>query len=177
MAGTILDIIVQAQSNPNLLLTGVLLPFLLIFVVMWGMLNMIKIFGEGDVAKKVNIILALCVAILAGITPAWSTITGMAAFLGDFSWVAFVIVFIVGTILWMAGRTRSTYHDQWSSSYRPGTYDGLKNLDKEITRLKKEINKYAYSDPHRAETLVVTLRHREEEKKNMLTVGAASARR
>ncbi|MBI4894314.1 MAG: hypothetical protein HY833_01105 [Candidatus Aenigmarchaeota archaeon] len=176
MAGTMLDIIVQAQQNPNLLLTSVLLPFLLIFVVMWGMLNMIKIFGDGPVSRKVNIILALCVALLAGITPAWSIITGMAAFLGEFTWVAFFIVFIIGTILWMAGRTRGVYHDQWSSTYRPGNYDNLKNLDKEIARLRKEIQKHAYSDPHKAEVLVETLKHREKEKENILAVGSMAGR-
>ena len=176
MAGTILDTIVLAQSNPNLLLMSVLLPFLLIFVVMWGMLNMIKIFGEGSTAKKVNIILSLCIAVLAGISPAWGIITGLASFLGQFSWVAFVIVFIIGTILWMAGRTRGVYHDHWSSSYKPGNYDGLKNLDKEIARLRKKIQEVAYSDPHKAEVMAETLHKLEKKKDSILAVGSAAGR-
>jgi hypothetical protein len=165
MAGTILDIIVQAQSNPNLLLMGVLLPFLLVFVIFWGMLNMIKIFGEGPVARKVNIILSLCVAILAGITPAWSIITGMAAFLGQFSWVAFVIVFIIGTILWMAGRTRGVYHENWSKGSGKD-FNNLKDLDDQIAKVLKRMQEAEWrGDMAKMSPLADTLKELNDRKK------------
>lgn len=167
MAGTILDTIVLAQQDPNMLLMGVLLPFLLIFVVMWGMLNVVKIFGEGPVAKKVNIILSLCIAILAGISPAWSVITGMASFLGQFSWVAFVIVFVIGTILWMAGRTRGVYRDNWSAGSAKN-FNNLKDLDNQIAKVLNKMQEAEYKgDMGKMSALTDTLRELNERKKNL----------
>lgn len=167
MAG-ILDVLVQAQSNPNLLLTGVLLPFLLIFVVFWGMLNMIKIFGDGPVARKVNIILSLCIALLAGITPAWQVITGMAAFLGDFAWGSFFVVFIIGSIFWVAGKSRSSYHDNWRSGGGGVNVNSMKDLDNQITKVLKKLQEAEWrGDSAKAAVLSDTLRKLNERKEDL----------
>jgi len=166
MAG-ILDTLIQAQSNPNILLTGVLIPFLLIFVVFWGVLNLIKIFGDGPVARKVNIILSLCIALLAGITPAWQIITGMAAFLGNFAWVSFFVIFIIGSIFWVAGKSRSSYNENWKSvsGINPNS---MKDLDNQIAKVLKKLQEAEWrGDSAKAAVLSDTLRKLNERKEDL----------
>lgn len=125
-----------AASNPNSLLTAVLLPFLLIFVILWGILNVMKIFGpEG---RKINFIIALVITIFTAFTDAWGVVaTQLAAFTGVFVYVMFFAVFILGTIFWAIGRSRNVYGEHVSGT--GGTnLNSLKVLDKEIgKRMKK----------------------------------------
>jgi hypothetical protein len=166
MAG-VFDILAQAQGNPNLLLTGVLIPFLLIFVVFWGMLNLIKIFGDGPVARKVNIIISLCVAILAGITPAWQVIVGMAAFLGDFAWVSFFVVFIIASIFWLAGRSRSSYNENWKS-ISGSKVNSMIELDNQIAKVLKKLQEAEWrGDSAKVAALSDTLKKLNEKKEHL----------
>ncbi len=128
----------DAARDPNTLLTTVLLPFLIIFVILWGVLNITKIFGTGPESKKINIILALGITIFAAFTDAWGIFaTQLAAFTGVFVYIMFFVVFIIGTILWAIGRTRGIYeeHGTYFKSYK----DVVK-IDKELGKLTKKFN-------------------------------------
>ncbi len=153
-------------SSLNDLITNVALPFLLIFAIVWGMLSMVKIFGpEG---RKINIVVALVVTIFAAMTDAWGVITGwLAAFIGQFSFWAFIVVFVILVILWAINTTRNAY----DKTSRTGmAYRNLSQLDKDIAKYKK---KYAEAvergEDHKASTYSATISELEERKKQIMS--------
>ena len=118
-------------NDPNVLLTTVMLPFLLIFVILWGALNTFKLFD-----RKVNIVIALVITIFAAFTDAWGLIaTQLAAFTGVFVYVMFFAVFIIGTVIWAISRTRSIHEMHWSAGH---DYRSVKMIDKERGKLAKK---------------------------------------
>ena len=144
-------------GDPNLLLTTVLLPFLLIFVILWGALNTFKLFD-----KKVNIVISLVITIFAAFTDAWGIIaTQLAAYTGMFVYVMFFAVFIIGTILWAIGRTRSTYETHVTRGY---SYKNLKELDKQLAKVAKKIQDARY-DGDTAKEAVLSKTYSELDKK------------
>jgi asparagine N-glycosylation enzyme membrane subunit Stt3 len=127
----------QASGDPNLLLTTVLLPFLLVFVIFWGILRMVKIFGTDQTANKITLVVSLVVTIFVAFTDAWGLLaTQLAAATGVFTYIMFFGVFILGTILWAIGRTQDVYH---RSGLGTGHYNDLKALSKQLAKL---YNKY-----------------------------------
>lgn len=129
-----------AATNPNSLLTNVLLPFLLIFVVLWGILNVIKIFGSEG--RKINIVVALVITIFAAFTDVWGLIvTQLAAFTGIFTYVVFIGVFILGVIFWAIGRGREGYSVAKGGLSR---YDTIKDIDKRLGKLYKKMEEERY---------------------------------
>lgn len=157
-----------AASNPNSLLTTVLLPFLLIFVILWGILNVMKIFGpEG---RKINFIIALVITIFVAFTDAWGVIaTQLAVATGVFTYIMFFAVFILGTIFWAIGRTRGVYHEH-ILPYGMKNLNSIKDLDKQIGKVINDMHKAEYKgDFGKVEALSGTLKRLKERREEILT--------
>lgn len=78
----------------------IFLPFILTFVIFWGLLEVLRIFN-----RRINLILALTITVAAwygGLFELLSTyLLPLGALVGV---LAFVLVFIVGTVMWVLGR-------------------------------------------------------------------------
>jgi hypothetical protein len=86
---------------------GFFLPFLIIFVIIWAILNSLRVFD-----RKVNMVLSLSVSILSSSTPQFTMfaryITQMGA---QVAIVAFGLVFGLGVLMWSLGRSRDIYYE------------------------------------------------------------------
>lgn len=165
----IVSFLQASAGSTDILLTGVLLPFLLIFVVLWGMLNMIKIFGNDSTSKKINLVISLVITIFAAFTDAWGLIaTQLARFTGQFAFVMFIVVFIIGAILWAIGRSRGIYRDHvYGQSVKD--FGSLKELDKQIAKVGKKMMDAEYSgDDAKYDTYRKTWTQLNEKKKELM---------
>jgi len=107
------------------ILFSLLLPFLVLFAIFWGLLSVMRIFGN-----KVNIILALAFSLVIIPTPAFVWFATYLVQLGTtVALAAFILLFIFGTIRWALFRGHDIYKET-------GGYDRqLKNIEKEIGKL------------------------------------------
>lgn len=100
----------------------VFIPFIIIFAVFWGLLEMIDRFGS-----KVNLTISLGFALIAAYTNPW--ILAYIATLGSIvAVVLFGILFLFGVIRWGLGRGKEIYVE--TAAY-----------DKQITEITKKIEK------------------------------------
>ena len=89
------------------LFQGVLLPVLIIFAILWALLNSIRVFN-----RKINLVLSLALTIMAAMTPWFAIFTNYVAMMGaQVAIAAFFILFVFGTIMWMYGRGRGIYYE------------------------------------------------------------------
>lgn len=132
---TILDYLNLHFSGPTDLLTSFLLPFMLIFVIFWGMLNWVKIFGTGADSRKINIVISIVITLFAVLTNPLNLVGMLAAFTGQFVYFTFFAVFIIGVILWAVGRTKDVYHETGSGSQH---FRNIKGIDKQLEKLYKK---------------------------------------
>lgn len=158
-----------ALLDPNLMLTQIVLPFLLIFVILWGALNLTRMFGLGPDARKIYIVLALVITIFTAFTDAWGLIaTQLAVATGVLAYVMFFAVFIIAIIIWAIQRTRGVYDMHSVSGVK--SYNDLKKIDKELGKLKKRWKEIQYSKPDEADAILTTIGALEEKKK-LLIIG------
>lgn len=133
----------QASTNPNAFVLNVMLPFLLIFVIIWGMLRMIKIFGADATANKINLVIAFVITVFASFTDAWGVIVGLAAGTGQFAYIMFFVVFVLGTIFWAIGRSRGIYMEHGVGG---GTHlNDIKKISKELSKLYNKYREAEYA--------------------------------
>lgn len=86
---------------------NILLPFLLVFTIFYGILSMLGIFK-----KKSNIMISLILSILLATTPAFTTLSLYITQLGaTTAIVIFGAVFILGTVFWAINRGRDIYDE------------------------------------------------------------------
>lgn len=157
-------------ADPNALLTNVMLPFLLIFVVVWGILNMTKIFGHSPEAKKINVVIALVMTIFAALTDFWGLFAQqITVFLGQFAIWAFVVVFVVGVIIWAFGRTANVYDTHWSP--RKKGYNDVKKIDKELGKLGRRWRQLDDAGKHEEAQAVMTSIAMLEDRKKRIVMG------
>lgn len=96
------------------LFQGLLLPVLIVFAILWALLNSIRVFD-----RKINTILAAALTIMAAMTPQFSLFTTYVAQLGTQVAIgAFALVFVVGAVAWALGRGKDIYYDHLSPSKR-----------------------------------------------------------
>jgi len=108
------------------LVRAFLLPFLILFAVMWGILSAVGIFN-----RKINIVLSFGLSLLATFTPQFGLFaTYLSQFGGQFAIAAFFIVFVIGVAMWGFGRGRDIYREQTGGS------------TKELEKLQKQREKY-----------------------------------
>jgi uncharacterized membrane protein (DUF106 family) len=167
---TALQLLATAGTNPDLLLTNLLLPFILIFAILWGLLSTVRLFG--DQSHKINLIIALVFTIAISLTDAWGFIaTQLAIFSGVFTYIMFFAVFILVVILWAIGRTRTTLYEH---VYAGGKiqYRNLKELDKHMAKIAREIQQAEYRGD-KAKAAVLTQTYSELEKKKEMILKQA----
>lgn len=165
----VVGFLLAASGNPNALLTTVLLPFMLIFVVLWGVLNMIKIFGNDPTSKKINLVISLVITIFAAFTDAWGIIaTQLAAFSGQFAVVMFFVVFIIGVIMWAVGRSRGIYGEH-VYPYNQKDFRNVKEIDKQLAKILKKLEEAKFrGDTAKIQVLGETYKKLKEQKDHML---------
>ncbi len=113
-----------ANMTPYELGRNVFLPFILVFVILWVVLERIHVFG-----KKVNIIISLGISILLATTPAFTMFsTYITEVSGTSMLVIFGILLIGGTAVWALSRGRDIYYEQAAP-------------EKKIMQLEKKIEK------------------------------------
>jgi hypothetical protein len=89
-----------------------LLPMLIIFAILWALLNSIRVFE-----RKINLVLSLALTIMAAMTPQFNLFTTYVAQLGmQVALVAFFLLFAFGSIMWMFGKGRGIYYEQLDAS-------------------------------------------------------------
>ncbi len=154
--------------EPNTLLVQFLLPFMLIFAIFWGTLSMLKIFGPptDKTTKKINIIVSLIIAILVAVTDVWGLlITQISALTGAFAFGLFIVLFIVGGIIWAIGRGKAVFNSQelYQLSNSKST---LKKLDKHMEdrykKLQEARNKGNYAAASEYEDEILKMRKERE---------------
>ena len=129
------------NNDPNLLLTGVILPFVLIFAIIWGVLNMTRIFGNDHFARKINMVVAIVITFFTAFTDAWGLIaTQLAAFSGVFVVVIFFALFIISAIMWAIGRGRDVYDTSDMGNVRK-RFQSKKKIDKELDKLYRKLER------------------------------------
>ncbi|GEM_PF-3266190 len=123
----------ELLSSPELL--TFILPFLLVFSVFFAVLTMIKLFD-----KRINIILSLCLTLIAWYGGAFTFIaTWLARSIAYFTLVIFSIVFILGGLFWAAGKTKKMYYKHLSPEKKEKL---LKRLEKLRKKRKKYMEEY-----------------------------------
>jgi hypothetical protein len=115
----------------NELLYSLFLPFILIFALLFGALEVVHVFN-----KRINLVLALVFTLFATQTPVFSwfatilPLYGAVAVLG-----VFAVLFVFGIIKWGYSRGREIY---WEVG---GTESRIKHLSERMEKLWKEYEK------------------------------------
>jgi hypothetical protein len=107
---------------------GFFLPFLVIFVITWGILSSLRVFS-----KRINMVLALALALLASATPQFTMFASYIAQMGaNVSIIAFALVFGFGVLMWTFGSGRDIYYEFVAPSKK------IEKLMKEERKLLKK---------------------------------------
>lgn len=90
------------------LFQGLLLPVLIVFAILWALLNSMKVFN-----RKINTVLAAALTLMVATTPQFTLFTAYIAQLGaQVAIAAFFLLFAFGTIVWVLGRGRDIVYEQ-----------------------------------------------------------------
>jgi hypothetical protein len=97
--------------DPSILSEGLLytffLPFLIVFVIVWGILTGLRVFN-----RRINLVLAFALTIAAWYGGAFKWLSTYVINLGaTVAIAAFVILFIVGAAMWAFGRGKEIYYE------------------------------------------------------------------
>lgn len=96
--------------STNQLFQGILLPVLIVFAILWALLNSIRVFD-----RKINLVLALALTIMVAASPLFATLVNVVTTIGvEVALGAFFILFAFGSIMWMFGRGRGIYYEMVS---------------------------------------------------------------
>ncbi|OGW54468.1 MAG: hypothetical protein A2Y81_11720 [Nitrospirae bacterium RBG_13_43_8] len=128
---TILDI---GHLAPNQMFYGVFLPFIIILVIFFSVLQMTRIFRD----RKINLILSLAITLLVSATPAFNILsTTLARYAGYTALIAFFLVFIFGIITWGIRR---------GVEYGRGTLVEVERMRKEVRKLQDRLHREGNPD-------------------------------
>lgn len=160
----VIQLLNEGLRDPNLLLNNVLLPFLLIFAIVWGALSMTKLFNP-----RINMVIALVLTIITSMTDAWGIIaTQLALFSGVFTYVIFFGLFIVLVIMWAIGKGKSGYDENIYGTTKKD-FTNLKEIDKQIAKVHKKMLEAQYrGDKSKAGTYYETWNELTETKKKLI---------
>ncbi len=90
------------------------LPLLIFFVVIWGVLSAINVFG-----RRINMVLAVAVTLLAIMTPQFAMFSQYMSALSGYTAIgAFTAVFVFGVIAWSFRRGGEMYEEHVAPSVR-----------------------------------------------------------
>src|SRR4030042_442703 len=106
----ILDLLYQLA--PWEMINTFLIPIILVFVIIWGILTALRIFN-----KKVNMVIALAIVLFLSSTNLFPLVSQWMIQLGSMTAIAaFLLVFVGGTVVWVVNRGKDIYYD--SDEYR-----------------------------------------------------------
>lgn len=89
-----------------------LLPALIVFAILWALLNSFRVFG-----RRVNLVLSIGLTIMATLTPQFPIFATYVAQLGmQIAIVSFFLLFAFGSIMWMFGKGKGIYYEQLAAS-------------------------------------------------------------
>jgi len=128
---------------PNNFIYTLILPFIILFAIFWGLLTALNIFHN----KKVNTVLALALTLTIFFTGGFDIFTTfLFQSTTTLAAVIFVLVFVFGIISWAFGRSRDIY-------YETGGYDRkINRLQKEIAKLQRKIEEEGNDEKKREMT-------------------------
>jgi len=128
---TILDI---GHLAPRQLFYEVFLPFIIILVIFFAVLQMTRLFRQ----RKINLILSLAITLLISTTSAFNIIsTTLARYAGYTAIIVFFLVFIFGILTWGIRR---------GVEYGRGTLVEVERLRKEIRKLQDQLRREGNPD-------------------------------
>jgi ABC-type transport system involved in Fe-S cluster assembly fused permease/ATPase subunit len=130
-----------AATNPNALLINLVLPFLLIFAIVWGLLSMVNMF-KGNEGRRINMIIALVLTIMVIAVNPFGFITGIVNFLANFSIWAFVVVFVFLVIIWAVTMSRGAW--KGVPYGRAPNVNTVKDINKQIDKLYQKREEAIY---------------------------------
>lgn len=115
---------------PTNFIYTLILPFIILFAIFWGLLSALNIFRN----NKVNTVLALALTLTIFFTGGFDIFTTfLFQSTTTLAVVIFTLVFIIGIISWAVGRTRDIYHETGSIESK------LKRIEKEMSKLQWDI--------------------------------------
>ena len=133
---------------------GLILPFLIIFAITWGILSSLGVFE-----RRINLVLSLALSILVIFTPQFTLFSTYIAQLGgQVAIIAFGVLFGFGVIMWALGRGRDIYEEQLGGS---GKVDRL--MKKRSKYLKKARDAELRGDKRRARDYMKRVRDIEDD--------------
>jgi len=89
------------------LVFGFAVPFLILFVILWGILSALGVFD-----KKINLVLSVALSLIAATTEAFAIFTGYITQVAGYTAVgAFAALFIVGVAVWSISRGKGIYEE------------------------------------------------------------------
>lgn len=137
------QLLAGAATNPNALLVNLLLPFLFIFAVIWGLLSMIRIF-KGPEGGKINIVIALVLTIMAIVVNPLGFTTVLTNFLANFAMWAFAGTFVFLIIIWALRSGKESWDAGKIGDIGKKNYDDVRDLDKELGKMQKKFEQLKY---------------------------------
>lgn len=118
--------------SPQQLVYTVFLPFIMVFAIIFGVLQAIRLFN-----KKINVVLALAITFLAAYGGLFDFFSTYFLYLGPYFGVAvFVAVFVVGALAWGIGRGKEFYYQSLSPEKKLEEIN--KKIEKEYERYRNE---------------------------------------
>lgn len=129
------------ELTPWDLINTFIIPFILIFAILWGILTGMRIFN-----KRINAVLALGLVLFLSSTNFFPMVSQWMIQLGSFVAVlAFLLLFIGGTVLWFISRSKEIY-------YRTNPYKAMERIRKKMAKIDRKIAK-AKDEHEKAELL------------------------
>lgn len=129
----IIQLLANASTNPGAVLDNLILPFFLIFAILWGMLTVVGIFKD----RKINIVISLVLTLMVIIANPLGFVDGIAGFLGSFAIWIFVIVFVILAVLWMVNRSKEVVSGLPHG--RHPDVDNINTINKQIDKLLRKL--------------------------------------
>lgn len=115
-------------ASPKELIYTVFIPFIIAFAIFWGILSALNIFG-----KKINLVLALAISVSAFYFGAFGAVSSfLLSFSANLAVVAFVILFIVGILIWSARTGMDIFTEPEKKS---------RKISERIEKLYKELDR------------------------------------
>lgn len=136
-----MGIVELLSGGPTELVYGFFIPFLLVFVILWGVLSAFRMFD-----KKINIIIALAISILAAESEYFPIFANYVGQLGGFTaLIAFAVLFLFGIGMYSYGRGRRLY-----SEHAPPR-EKREDRNKELKKLYEDLREARYKEDEELE--------------------------
>jgi small-conductance mechanosensitive channel len=135
----------------NSLMYNYFLPFIIIWVIFFGILEALPIFKR----TKINLLLSVAMTLMITATPYWFLLAQFMSQWGAYTAViVFVVVFVFGVIAWAFGRGREYAYEAGveGENINPiGKAWDRRRLDKLIEKKNEMLHRYSKLNPDKPE--------------------------